>query len=603
MKKLLIILAMALALPLLGLSLVQADETLITSETRNFVPGNGVMTINGVDPNATNYNSTGYVALTMGAGNSFTFDVDALLEDLDYYDPENVSDAYILVYLGTYYTSAPAGFWNYTNSRVTTETNGRLRYQLDPENLSAAASMTVWWANQETSGGAPYSDTGGLRFYSATLVIEYATAIDTLVDVGTDYAALPDSINDFIRIGTAEIYEVASNSWTLTMIDTDETGEGTTYAFDVAIPAGFDISSIRFPDSTQLNISYTTTEEGDRVLYFQPDLSLPPVPSIAAGTVEDPADLLAGFMAMNLTTLEYTTVERLKLNGIVAKEANDNAYLYCFFPLQVEDLLSISTSFRYRVNGILGEGEWTTTNNIYSADEDAEVQPPLWLWWLSIQLLMPAIPGLVDLFDWYNVDQLAAIDVADLPSDVLADYVDLLEGDVADLDDLNLYRIHLGQFREFLSMGYDISNVVITNITYVYQGVVYEAAAEVIDQEILTPPEEGAWWTQLWTWLQENWQIVIGVIVAVVALVLLSHALAAVKVVLEMIAMILKAVIQGVGFVIKWIFVILYHVLRFLFVLVPVGVGKFLYYLVTPASKRRQSAARKDMTYYARRSV
>jgi len=426
-----------------------------------------------------------------------------------------------------------------------------------------------------------------------------------IVDVGSDYSLLPDTNGTYSKIVEVSLYDLASSSYHFTF-----DYNNSRYQFDVALPTDISIGDYLKSDSTW-NISYTVVDNTYRVLYFQSNLELDPIPS-GDGTVENPSELIDGFSTINLTTMEFTKVVKLQINTIAYKEGSRTAYMYAFMDPKIEDLLSISFEYQYRFNYLWGYGDWKEGSKSYLKGEESEIDPPSWLRVTTALTSTFFIYGVVDLLDIYNTDSFQTLDKSDIPDEVMDIYKDDLGGTEADLDELNLYKILIGQFQQIGSIGYDIQYILITDLMYAYQGVVYHAATEVIEQTNLTPPlTDLELLMQVLDWLIANWQYIVVTILAFVALILLGKVFKAIGDILKGIWAFITLIVKGIGYlikyfvlavwyVIKYIFIGLFYLLKAIFYWIPKGIINLLYVLFTPKEQRKIDSInkRKERSYH-----
>lgn len=358
-------------------------------------------------------------------------------------------------------------------------------------------ATTFYYSTDNPEAVAPF-------VYHATLNVHYTMAdgaLDDVVDVGTDYELLPDTSGEFVDIFSLELYDLASLSYTFMFIY-----NGQFYSFDLAIPEeiySYDYISpyvdepVHFVDFLADQMSYASKSTGEKVLYIQPIIQRSNHPAVSG---DDGSELIVGFVTINLITMQYQVINKLELTGIVNKEADRFAALYCFFPAEVEELLSITVSYSYRINSFLGiKGAWQTTINTYAHGESYAGHAPVsWLWWLS-----PVISGAAVAEDiWgtkYDIeDVVIPINERSVPEEVRYKYVNDLEGSLDDLEDLSLYKVSLGQFDDANLFApaddenaYDIQEFVILEILYSFDGIVYEATDDVIESEVISPDLSG----------------------------------------------------------------------------------------------------------------
>ena len=355
--------------------------------------------------------------------------------------------------------------------------------------------------------------------------------LDNVVDCGTDYSLLPDTNEAFINILSLTEYDHVSLSYKFTFIF-----EGVLYSFNLAIPeeiynydyiSPYEEDPVNFVDFTASQMSFATGSEGETVLYIQPVSQRINHPVVSEA---DASQLVVGFITINLTTMEYEVINKLELVGIINKEANRFASLYCFFPAEVEELLTITVSFNYRINTILGiKGDWQIATNTYVHGESYEGSTPNWIWWI------PAVGWGFGLGEelWgtlYDVeDVVVPINKADIPDEVTYKYVNDLDGTLSDLNNLALYKVSLGQFQDGLftaatdENAYDISEFVILEILYSFDGAVYLATSNLIDSNVITPELSGGLFSNLFgDSISSDLQTIIWIGVGVVAVVMFN---------------------------------------------------------------------------------
>lgn len=338
----------------------------------------------------------------------------------------------------------------------------------------------------------------GIIGYSMNIYAEESSGINPseIKNIGSDYRQLPLTNEEFIDVIEFEEYHTQTHSFRFSIVY-----ENILYKFNVAIPDelynhNYDLTgkdqTISFINLKPNQISYATDNKGNRILYIQPDESIENYPLIYDGS---DSTVIVGFSTINLTTMEYSIMNNLETIGVINKEENRNAILYCFFPSRIEELLSITVSYKYRTNYFFGiKGQWIETIETYVNGDKYEGVVPTWMWW---------IPG----FGWgwvagsamtgnsiYDIDNvIETITQDDIPSTVKASYVNNLNGKYSDLDNLALYKVKLGQFQGGAltpfsdDNAYDIQDLVILELMYIYNGKVYKASEEIIS--IVKNPE------------------------------------------------------------------------------------------------------------------
>ena len=91
---------------------------------------------------------------------------------------------------------------------------------------------------------------------------------------------------------------------------------------------------------------------------------------------------------------------------------------------------------------------------------------------------------LADAADIYNEQTIQKMDVHDLPQDVSDRYLEYFGDDSSELNNYYYYRINLGQFRTLTSVGFDITNVVILDLSFLKNGEIITLPDELIDEDI-----------------------------------------------------------------------------------------------------------------------
>lgn len=364
-------------------------------------------------------------------------------------------------------------------------------YLDDESELEANYDTTFYYTSDGSSSTLP-----GINYSNMNVHFVLADeTFDDVIDVGTNYELLPDTDTNFIDILTIEEYDHSTYSHELTFAFGP-----TLYKFDVAIPEEIynyeyeiehEENSLSFEYFNANQMSITTSPDGEVILYIQPDDEEENHPYILEdGSSPD----IVGFSSINLSTMEYKIINKLELYGVVNQEDNRYASLYCFFPTFIEDLLSISLTYEYRINTIFAKGDWQTALNTYVRGDSYNGQSPSWLWWIPAVgwgwIAGSAITGNAI----YDVDDvIIPINESDIPDDVINKYETKLGGDSTNLDNLQLYKISLGQYQDGIftafsdENAYDIEEIVILEILYEFEGEVYIATADQINTNVYTP--------------------------------------------------------------------------------------------------------------------
>jgi len=446
---------------------VFAEEPIIDHESINYTPNAQNFTIGGVIPDAANYSSTGYISLVMGQGNLFSFDVLDLIDSLQYYDSMNIDNMYIVLNLDTYYTTAENGYWNYEDTHLSTVSLDQLKYDFDLSSaVPESVSFSIWWANEGYSGGAPYTDTGGLRFLSAYLYFEYTVPVDTVVHSLYDYASLPDSVGIYEQIESIELVNAQARAYRFMF-----SKSSIYYDFDLIVPEEIDLQDESFISE---QFAFLTDSDGNRILVYQPDLSLLPM------LQED--NISSGMIAINLTQEDYRIFGTIELNAIPNMEENQVAYLYLFLPMYVEDISLIDVHYDFQITGLLNiiERPWVSAHKVIvhtEYNDTTEIDPPSW--WL----IFGVIPYFVaDILNWYDIETVQLISSSEVPGSVTDRYESQIGGSIFDYEDFVFYKVVLDQFNYTLFGSANISDIVITKIVYEELGQTFTIPYELIDQ-------------------------------------------------------------------------------------------------------------------------
>jgi len=142
----------------------------------------------------------------------------------------------------------------------------------------------------------------------------------------------------------------------------------------------------------------------------------------------------------------------------------------------------------------------------------------------------------------------------------------------------------------------NLDQTTILTIDYYYDGVFYQDA-EVVDEpydveDIIdvipgTTTPIDTLWNKILEWILANPETAIMIVGALIAIVIIGKILSTIKILVDL----LKSVLKSVWWVVKTIFIgiyyFVYYVLKFIFVIVPKGIGKFIYFLFVPYDRRQ----------------
>ncbi len=166
------------------------------------------------------------------------------------------------------------------------------------------------------------------------------------------------------------------------------------------------------------------------------------------------------------------------------------------------------------------------------------------------------------------------------------------------------WEVDLGTYSYTAFIGnVSLDETTIITIDYYYQGVFYDDA-EVVD----VPYDEGDiqdvnpdWQVDespdFLGWFMENWKTIINVVLIIVAISLAGKIFGFLGGILAFLKDIALMTAKAIGFVIRILSIVVFYTLKTLFYWVPIGIGKALYFLFVPASKRRRKPSREVIIY------
>lgn len=224
------------------------------------------------------------------------------------------------------------------------------------------------------------------------------------------------------------------------------------------------------------------------------------------------------YVLWNLTTNEIQSIERFNTYIYTKKEGANNVYAYFYVDeFVIDQLLSVSLGFKYRYQKTFGGfGEWEEEYQVLEAGETNNVSPVSWQGKVmtttavatSIGALIPGVrwPVLVigtavmaltstqmndSPFSVRNIDQIQTADVdTNLRNELNAAYKKYNKDFSVD-PNLNVFKLHLGQYDKFLTAGIDIDTeysivdgqkgVNIIQFTYMTDGKIYTISGDNIN--------------------------------------------------------------------------------------------------------------------------
>ncbi len=156
----------------------------------------------------------------------------------------------------------------------------------------------------------------------------------------------------------------------------------------------------------------------------------------------------------------------------------------------------------------------------------------------------------------------------------------------------------------------NLDQTTILTIDYYYNGVFYQDS-EVVDKpydledvvDVLpgtTDPTESLW-LKIWEWIKANPDTAVMIVVGLIAVIIIGKILSTIKIFMDILKSVLKSAWWVIKTIFKGIYYFVYYVLKFIFVWVPMGIGKFLYFLFVPYEKRQLKE--RNVIDYANRSI
>jgi len=91
----------------------------------------------------------------------------------------------------------------------------------------------------------------------------------------------------------------------------------------------------------------------------------------------------------------------------------------------------------------------------------------------------------------------------------------------------------------------------------------------------VTPTE--SLWLQIWDRIKVNPETAVMILVGLIATVIIGKILPTIKILFDIVKSVLKSAWWILKAIFKGIYYFLYYVLKFIFVWVPMGIGKFIY--------------------------
>ena len=457
MKKIMIFILMAITIGIGTLNLYAESDTVITEETTELLDSE--ITLNGDVYSSENNDST-------VPYNEITFNMTNVYDRLSWYsdNTDNIDSIYI-EFVITYLSNNIGTTWSSDNDNFTLVSEGNVRSD------GALYDVVRFYVDSDVMSCNFYESIGGTQtdwltkygvlINNFVVTVNYINPITNIVDVGTDYDQLPSLDNDYASIN---YMEDLGNGYIKYGYYDENTY--TNYRFDM-------MEQSYYSDGYTMNDFYFQSNDETKVLYYRGDSTT--------------------LYQQNITTSVYNEYNKLKTVGFPTRETNQTAVLYMFLPKSSDFLMSVDLSFQYRIKDLFtGYGDWHTIEKQYDYlnpdndswfDYDMTHIAPSRLVLYGMTIFYTAFFSALFL-NGYDEQTIQPVEFSEIPTDVTTRYMDYFNSSTDDFDDFNYYRVLLGQIVTATSIGFDIVDLTIINLTFMENGDLITVPQEYIDQQI-----------------------------------------------------------------------------------------------------------------------
>lgn len=322
-----------------------------------------------------------------------------------------------------------------------------------------------------------YTGDGHLEFDFCQVSLDYTVTglrdSSSAVNVtDADYTKLPDSTEVIVDALSWKQTDEVNNIYDLWLAVSSENAFSVDY---YRVPVQLE-SNLEFHEFLNRQVKYTTTQDGDRILIF--DMEDPGNRADCNGlnNIENPIILYRSTYTINLTKGETYRYDDFAINGIITKESNSKAYLNLYLPMQVDELISCTIEYNYRINELFQSDDPIQQAVRYLDSESvSDIHPPTWLYWLLGTYLYNEIDdGVIpeqDIVKLENHTEAVDEDAANVLG---------LESNV--IESSQKYKLFLGQFSTVTSIGYDISDVALISMIYQSEGIYYDVQEDILEE-------------------------------------------------------------------------------------------------------------------------
>ena len=329
----------------------------------------------------------------------------------------------------------------------------------------------------EASVDMLYSGDGTIAFKNAYMSLDYfvtglgsSSTVTNVTDA--DYTRLPESTEVIVDALSWKLTDEENNIYDLWLA---VLGEETFNVSYYRVPVQLE-SDLEFHEFLNRQVKYTTTQGGDRILIF--DMEGPNSRSDYTGlnNIENPVRLYRSTYTINLTQSETYRYDDFAINGIITKESNSKAYLNLYLPMEVDELISCTIEYNYRVNELLQANEPIEHAVRYLDSESvSDIHPPTWLYWLLGAYL----------YNFIDDGMIPEEDITKLENHTQAvneDAANILGLETTVIESSQKYKLFLGQFSTVTSIGYDISEVALISMIYQSEGIYYDVQEDILEE-------------------------------------------------------------------------------------------------------------------------
>ena len=275
----------------------------------------------------------------------------------------------------------------------------------------------------------------------------------------------------------------------------------------------------------------------------------------------------------NIDTKDINAIEDASLYGVMNIEG-DNVYIDVVFPMALDDLLEISMTYEHRNRyGALGVGMWWGAWTEKEVTRIKDAKEAKLKWYESL------LKGTVDIshigsiggwIDLYQNDRGKAEHIRDInrlaspayKNDYIKKINDYRKGlgntpldNTIFGDNNSLYRIYLDNHYRFGATKFQVRDVEVMSVKYVYKGKYYED----VEPPIEVPPEESdsdidrlvKQLLDIWKWIINNKGTLVMIGIGIVALLLLAPIISIMTLLFRVVSFVIRTLFKLPGKIIN----------------------------------------------------